>query len=235
MGKLKEKLAECCLMYKIDRFSPDEMIELLKDGEEVEWIVEQVISGGATGSPVANRLMQILNEISLAVVPSDEITTEDTIASLKISNDTLSSAPTGAALESLDLSEEKTPSLDVIKDLELPSGIDREQVEQLLSSPRGALMADFGVYCQEKGFSQEEATQMGTDAVDGALSTLHEEWLVTPREGLDGARPMDLLEGGRLFGQKVETYRREIPKLGRNDPCSCGSGRKYKKCCGKGE
>lgn len=23
------------------------------------------------------------------------------------------------------------------------------------------------------------------------------------------------------------------PKIGRNDPCSCGSGKKYKKCCGK--
>ncbi|RKZ70382.1 MAG: hypothetical protein DRR19_33410, partial [Candidatus Parabeggiatoa sp. nov. 1] len=22
------------------------------------------------------------------------------------------------------------------------------------------------------------------------------------------------------------------PKIGRNDPCSCGSGKKYKKCCG---
>lgn len=28
------------------------------------------------------------------------------------------------------------------------------------------------------------------------------------------------------------TYRRETPKLGRNDPCFCGSGRKYKKCHG---
>jgi hypothetical protein len=24
------------------------------------------------------------------------------------------------------------------------------------------------------------------------------------------------------------------PKIGRNDPCSCGSGKKYKRCCGKG-
>jgi len=24
---------------------------------------------------------------------------------------------------------------------------------------------------------------------------------------------------------------REIPQLGRNEPCHCGSGRKYKKCC----
>lgn len=31
---------------------------------------------------------------------------------------------------------------------------------------------------------------------------------------------------------KVETHRRLEPKIGRNDPCSCGSGAKYKKCCG---
>ena len=32
---------------------------------------------------------------------------------------------------------------------------------------------------------------------------------------------------------KVETYKREKPKVGRNDPCPCGSGKKYKKCCGR--
>jgi preprotein translocase subunit SecA len=32
---------------------------------------------------------------------------------------------------------------------------------------------------------------------------------------------------------KVETYKRDQPKIGRNDPCPCGSGKKYKKCCGK--
>ncbi|MEM6961924.1 MAG: SEC-C metal-binding domain-containing protein, partial [Myxococcota bacterium] len=30
--------------------------------------------------------------------------------------------------------------------------------------------------------------------------------------------------------QKPDTVRRERPKLGRNDPCWCGSGKKYKKC-----
>lgn len=30
-----------------------------------------------------------------------------------------------------------------------------------------------------------------------------------------------------------ETVRREGPKVGRNDPCPCGSGKKYKKCCEK--
>lgn len=29
-----------------------------------------------------------------------------------------------------------------------------------------------------------------------------------------------------------ETFRREGRKIGRNEPCPCGSGKKYKKCCG---
>jgi Predicted metal-binding protein related to the C-terminal domain of SecA len=29
-----------------------------------------------------------------------------------------------------------------------------------------------------------------------------------------------------------EPKRRIEPKVGRNDPCPCGSGKKYKKCCG---
>ena len=29
------------------------------------------------------------------------------------------------------------------------------------------------------------------------------------------------------------TIRRELPKVGRNDPCPCGSGKKFKNCCGQ--
>ncbi|NDV23881.1 preprotein translocase subunit SecA [Desulfovibrio sp. JC022] len=32
---------------------------------------------------------------------------------------------------------------------------------------------------------------------------------------------------------KKKPKRRSEPKVGRNDPCPCGSGKKYKKCCGK--
>ena len=31
----------------------------------------------------------------------------------------------------------------------------------------------------------------------------------------------------------TEQYKRSEPKVGRNDPCPCNSGKKYKKCCGK--
>src|SRR5690606_9953687 len=33
----------------------------------------------------------------------------------------------------------------------------------------------------------------------------------------------------------VRTVRRDEPKVGRNDPCPCGSGKKYKKCHGAGQ
>jgi SEC-C motif-containing protein len=35
---------------------------------------------------------------------------------------------------------------------------------------------------------------------------------------------------GQVYGQNP--YRREAPRIGRNEPCPCGSGKKFKKCCG---
>ncbi len=28
-------------------------------------------------------------------------------------------------------------------------------------------------------------------------------------------------------------WKRRAPKVGRNEPCPCGSGKKFKKCCGR--
>ncbi len=36
-----------------------------------------------------------------------------------------------------------------------------------------------------------------------------------------------------LYLQKKSGTIVKGPKIGRNDPCPCGSGKKYKKCCGK--
>lgn len=48
-----------------------------------------------------------------------------------------------------------------------------------------------------------------------------------PRSGHD-----DALESA--LQQSSEPIHRDEPKVGRNDPCPCGSGKKYKKCCGAG-
>jgi len=42
------------------------------------------------------------------------------------------------------------------------------------------------------------------------------------------------LSRGDISRAGVTTQRHAKKKVGRNDPCPCGSGKKYKKCCGQG-
>ncbi|HEX7437530.1 MAG TPA: UPF0149 family protein [Caldimonas sp.] len=48
------------------------------------------------------------------------------------------------------------------------------------------------------------------------------------------ANVADLYDLTRDLRYKVDTVRRDAPKVGRNDPCPCGSGKKYKQCHGAG-
>ncbi|MGE4503039.1 MAG: preprotein translocase subunit SecA [Thiomicrospira sp.] len=50
---------------------------------------------------------------------------------------------------------------------------------------------------------------------------------------LDAIHPDADAERDDEAKQDSSTFRRDIPKVGRNDPCPCGSGKKYKQCCGK--
>lgn len=65
--------------------------------------------------------------------------------------------------------------------------------------------------------------KMLEDGVDVRNEKEVENWIKKNQHKIGGDIP------------KVETYRREKPKIGRNDPCPCGSGKKYKKCCGSNE
>ena len=52
----------------------------------------------------------------------------------------------------------------------------------------------------------------------------------------ESKQPMILSHGGKQEESETAKARpetRETPKIGRNDPCPCGSGKKYKQCCGK--
>lgn len=197
-----EKLRQICDRWQVRRFSPEEMAELLEDGESPDWIAEQVLPDAAADR---EELSRSLAAVAAQVAPEEQPGGEE-------------DEPPAAAL---DLAE--------LQNLPLPAGLDREQIEQVLASPQGALMADFGAFCQEKGIEPGgDQEEMGA-----VLEELHEEWLRTPRQTLEGKMPSELLAGGRLLPRKVETVRRESPKVGRNDPCPCGSGRKFKKCCGR--
>ena len=45
--------------------------------------------------------------------------------------------------------------------------------------------------------------------------------------------PKRRLEAVQSQQAQGETPAQSVPKVGRNDPCPCGSGRKYKRCHGK--
>ena len=51
-------------------------------------------------------------------------------------------------------------------------------------------------------------------------------------ELLEQEQRQRLIEEGYEI-DKYGTVRRKAPKIGPNDPCPCGSGKKYKKCCGR--
>ena len=52
-----------------------------------------------------------------------------------------------------------------------------------------------------------------------------------PEEAQPAAQPMFFSHGGD--GAAPQPQQRQQKKTGRNDPCPCGSGKKFKKCCGK--
>ena len=58
-----------------------------------------------------------------------------------------------------------------------------------------------------------------------------EAQLAQQRAQADKVRRVAAAAGGG-GGTAVQTVVREKKKIGRNDPCPCGSGKKYKKCCG---
>ncbi len=75
------------------------------------------------------------------------------------------------------------------------------------------------------------------DEAPGPLDELSPEELAAfvraSRQGLPEA-VQDVYDYLAAHRPKAEPVRREAPKVGRNDPCPCGSGRKFKRCCGAG-
>jgi hypothetical protein len=76
---------------------------------------------------------------------------------------------------------------------------------------------------------------------DPMLTHMREQWRATgmsfPHSGDAGeengwAAPPPLENLSDTIAAPVLPIRNTAPKIGRNDPCPCGSGKKYKKCCG---
>ena len=92
---------------------------------------------------------------------------------------------------------------------------DPDEVDELLFPVRvlgGALDES-----ERKRFSDKEWTKLLDECADALWPAV----LATYRYG-------------NALRRRPSTVRRETPKTGRNDPCPCGSGKKFKNCHGKG-
>jgi preprotein translocase subunit SecA len=72
----------------------------------------------------------------------------------------------------------------------------------------------------------EEVESAVRDIVEAAVEIDAENRKNPPDDHLEPAGPASW-----FTPSPTAPIRREAPKLGRNDPCPCGSGKKYKKCC----
>ena len=70
------------------------------------------------------------------------------------------------------------------------------------------------------------------NVVSGRTSAAKEEYKDDSAQRSGGGSMPSAAQKADKTG-KQETVRRDMPKVGRNDPCPCGSGKKYKNCCGR--
>jgi preprotein translocase subunit SecA len=109
---------------------------------------------------------------------------------------------------------------------DLLTNIDREVVRNL-----------FGLRFRSEEERRKEATVPTARAYKPDVSTPEPMMAQTPEPGpgmaQQSASPLERPYQMPVERPRLETFQRSADKVRRNDPCPCGSGKKYKACCGK--
>ena len=91
---------------------------------------------------------------------------------------------------------------------------------------------DFVKYVMHVQVSGEVATQPGEPAIADMTETKREASAGTSAAQIADANAPKVVEANQQRS-KTPIVKTELEKVGRNDPCPCGSGKKYKNCWGK--
>ncbi|MDI9371439.1 MAG: SEC-C metal-binding domain-containing protein, partial [Verrucomicrobiota bacterium] len=75
----------------------------------------------------------------------------------------------------------------------------------------------------------QQATHQSTSAFGGTTTGTSSGAGLAPRASQQGS---DIVSEAAAAVERAKPVRAG-PKVGRNDPCPCGSGKKYKQCCGR--
>lgn len=98
--------------------------------------------------------------------------------------------------------------------------LDEEAWRPLMDSEEGEeMLFPIMLYGTEAGWEQLRD--------DPALENRHEEFAAALGDSV-----IAVMDWWLPTRKATSTLRREEPKVGRNDPCPCGSGKKFKQCCG---
>ena len=102
----------------------------------------------------------------------------------------------------------------------------KQSIEERLEKELDSLPSMFKSKLKDPAVKQrfiDIAKRMEKDGVDFKSIRAMKKWMEAHKAEFQN-------QNGEV--QKVQTVVHEGPKIGRNDPCPCGSGKKYKKCCG---
>lgn len=133
-------------------------------------------------------------------------------------------APTAEALLRSRYSAFVTGAVDYILDTHHPETRDQIKREEVLDWSKNSEWLSLTIHTVERGTKNDD---------DGVID-------FTARYG-QGGRSVDHREKSEFRKKdgvwyfydvyKAKPIRHETPPIGRNDPCPCGSGKKFKKCC----
>jgi preprotein translocase subunit SecA len=133
------------------------------------------------------------------------------------------------------------PLMDYIMRMIMLQSIDSHWKDHLLSMDHlreGIGLRGYGQKDPVREY-QKEGYEMFMDMVERVKEdSLHKLSLVQIRreeeaEELYDQSTRDYVMSHAESGRSIQPEKKEGKKVGRNDPCPCGSGKKYKKCCGK--
>ena len=71
------------------------------------------------------------------------------------------------------------------------------------------------------------------DEPTGNLDTKASEEIVSLLKKSNKEMKQTIIGSANDGKEKIKSTPKKVTKIGRNDPCPCGSGKKYKQCCGK--
>jgi uncharacterized protein YecA (UPF0149 family) len=105
----------------------------------------------------------------------------------------------------------------------------KEGVPDFKELEKKGMLGKFYRYWKDPAFKkqlQAVAERMKADGVNVKDQNAVKAWVESHQKEI---------ESGKLetsAAPKVETFKKDGPAVGRNDPCTCGSRKKFKKCCG---